>query len=158
MIYPPTTFRELASMLWWGLTHPDAGPRSSPSPEVRRLTPEASQAPGSSVSYLTMSVLHLKYLGLSDADVKALRDVVKAQHPKGGMQTASYCACGASSGGPAGSAACRALEVLLNAGREAKNDRPPRRDPSVCNHQLGNTVRSWVYEGKTHCELCGSVL
>jgi hypothetical protein len=101
-------------------------------------------------------MVHLQYLGLSLDEIKALREAVKAQHPKGGMQTAMGCCCGSGGGGPAGSLACRALEALMYAGQQAMLERPPRRDPRVCNHEYQGKVRIWEYQGDTICELCAS--
>lgn len=103
-----------------------------------------------------MSLMHFQYLGLSLDEIKALREAVKAQHPKGGMQTAMGCICGSGGGGPAGSMACRALERLMYAGQEACMERPPRRDPRVCNHQFKGVLQLWEYQGDTLCELCGT--
>lgn len=41
-----------------------------------------------------------------------LGKAVNAAHPRGGMQTASFCICGSGSGGPTGSPACRDLRRL----------------------------------------------
>lgn len=103
-----------------------------------------------------MALLHLKYLGLSTEEIKALREACYVQHPKGGMQTAMGCVCGSGGGGPAGSMACRALQALMDAGQQAALERPPRRNPEVCNHHYKDTLRIWEYDGKILCELCGS--
>lgn len=103
-----------------------------------------------------MALQSLKYLGLSSEDIIALREAVKAQHNPTGMQTAMGCVCGRGGGGPAGSAACKAFEALCYAGQQALLERPPRRDPSVCNHQFQGKLRLWEYEGKTLCEICSA--
>lgn len=101
-----------------------------------------------------MAYLDLKYLGLDDAQIQALKQACYAQHPRGGMQTAMGCVCGSGGGGPAGSMACRALSSLMDAGKEARLGRSPRRDKSVCDHQDRGVLKLWEYQGKTLCELC----
>jgi hypothetical protein len=51
--------------------------------------------------------------GIEVGDLHALRDAVRAQHPRGGMQPSKSCACGAPGGGPAWTPACRAPADLV---------------------------------------------
>lgn len=85
-----------------------------------------------------------------------LRELIKTQHPKGGMQTASGCVCGYHAGGPCGSAACRILDKLMEAGKEVRCGRMPPRDPSVCSHEREGKLTIWEYLGKIICEQCRS--
>lgn len=100
--------------------------------------------------------MDLKYPGLTQEEISLLRETAKAQHPRGGMQTCMGCACGHGAGGPAGTPLCRILRTLEDAGREARLERLPRRDPSVCNHEVGGQLRIYEAFGKTLCEQCGS--
>lgn len=102
------------------------------------------------------SFMDLKYLGLNDDEIVALRKAVRSKHPKGGMQTASCCACGAGSGGPAASDACRAFKQLMEAGAAVRLVTTPRRDRSVCDHTYRGSPMIWEYNGKTICEMCSS--
>lgn len=43
-----------------------------------------------------------------------LKEYVRQQHPKGGLQTCAYCSCGYYSGGPAGTELCWILQELEN--------------------------------------------
>lgn len=101
-----------------------------------------------------MSMMDLRYLGLTSEEIKALRDIVRGQHGRGGMQTATVCTCGSGSGGPAGTLLCRVLEKLEDAGQAARLNRTPRRDPAICDHQVEGKLQLWEYQGKVLCELC----
>ena len=79
------------------------------------------------------------------AAVEALRKVARDVHPKGGMQTASGCACGASSGGPAMTEACRGLEYFGDLIAESHR----RRECYYCRKQPGKVAGhfGWLCEG-----------
>lgn len=69
-----------------------------------------------------MALFQLKVLGLTDEDIIGLAKAAHLQHdqyhPKAGLQTTCHCICGAFTGGPAGSPACRALAALEKAAKE----------------------------------------
>jgi hypothetical protein len=105
-----------------------------------------------------MSILALKYLGLSEDGIFLLQKLIRQEHPVGGMQTASSCPCGRGSGGPAGSQACRILERLIDAGDMVRLGRPTHKDVSICTHELNGKLTVWEYEGKLICEQCCTAL
>lgn len=105
-----------------------------------------------------MSLMDLRYLGLSLIEVNTLRNAIREHHPKGGMQTATVCVCGSGSGGPAGRQLCRILEKLEDAGKEVRLGRTPRRDPEICDHMVDGKLKIWEYQGNVLCELCSTKL
>lgn len=105
-----------------------------------------------------MGWMDLKYLGLSSEDAQKLLELVRSRHPRGGMQTASGCVCGASSGGPASGEVCRVLEKLIEAGRTIRLGFPSPRDRSICSHEHNGKLQVFEFEEVCYCQLCGSAV
>lgn len=89
---------------------------------------------------------------------KHLKEAARAQHPKGGMQTASVCICGSGGGGPCGSPACRDLQRLQEFFHWAKVDLLPCKKCSALvlpNERAVNpfTGETWEDRGSL-CESC----
>lgn len=96
----------------------------------------------------------LRYLGLTLEEIKLLRDLIRAQHPKTGMSTASSCICGSGSGGPGNNGLCSILTTLSESGMNVRLGRPTHRDSSVCDHTYDGKSIAFEYDKKLYCELC----
>lgn len=87
-----------------------------------------------------------------------LAKAVNAAHPRGGMQTAAFCVCGAGMGGPVGSDACRDLERLerfLDSLNLDLPQCPECRTPILPNERFTNlmTRKTWEEDGSL-CPEC----
>lgn len=100
-------------------------------------------------------LLDLQYLGLNGEDIKTLKTLARAQHPKGNISCGG-CICGAKSNGSVPPVLCVILKKLEESGREARADRPPKRDAAVCDHMHNGKSMFFEWaEAYMGCELCG---